>query len=168
MSPRVGDHLSALPENCSRLPRKSIWTQPPWLEKAACWPVNSPQDSPQYDSHPVFPRMRSRRNEGKREHAQAQKDRETETERQRKTETERDRDRETERGRGSEVFLLLFWINLTQTGVIWEEWTSIEKNASVRWAHQQACREFSLLMISVEGPSPLWLVLLQGKQGGTS
>lgn len=49
-----------------------------------------------------------------------------------------------------------FFVNLTQTRVIWEG-TSIEKIPLPDLASGQACGAFSLLMIDVEEPSSLWV-----------
>lgn len=60
------------------------------------------------------------------------------------------------------VVLVRFWS--TQSTVIWERGTSMEKKkCPTRWACEEDCKSFACSMTEAEGPSPLCMVPPMGR-----
>lgn len=54
--------------------------------------------------------------------------------------------------------ILVSFFNLIQAGTIWEQATLIKKMALSQWPVGKSVLEFSWLIITVEGSTPLWAV----------
>lgn len=54
-------------------------------------------------------------------------------------------------------YLVLFYVHITQMGVITEKGTSVEEMTLSDWSLGKSVRNFLLLIIDAKGPSPLGL-----------